>query len=328
MSPAPALRPIALDPPVRAARLSPFRRFSGPEWGRLRAETPLPLSEEELAGLRGRGETIRLEEVCEIYLPLSRLLNLHVAAAQHLHRARHRFLGQGGIKTPYLIGLAGSVAVGKSTTARLLRLLLARWPDHPRVALVTTDGFLHPNAVLEARGLMQRKGWPESFDLPRLLRFVAALKSGCRRVRAPVYSHQSYDIVPGEEIEVARPDIVILEGLNVLQPPARAGQGQTPFVSDFFDFSIYLDAEAPILRNWYIERFLSLRATAFRDPEAYFHRYATLPKKEAARVAQRFWKEINRPNLMRNILPTRARADLILSKRADHSVGEVWLRKS
>jgi type I pantothenate kinase len=306
----------------------PYLRFSESEWSELRASTTLPLTEEELQGLRGINDRLSLREVESFYLPLSRLLNLHVAATQGLHRATDAFLRQTSAKMPYVIGVAGSVAVGKSTTARVLQALLARWPDHPRVALVTTDGFLHPNRVLLERGLMNRKGFPESYDVRRLLRFMIELKSGKEEVRAPVYSHTAYDILPDQEEVVQRPDILILEGLNVLQArthPERTGP--QIFVSDFFDFSIYVDAQEEQIQHWYVERFLKLRDTAFQSPQSYFHRYARLTEQEATETALRIWREINGLNLHENIAPTRTRADLILEKGADHAVRGVLLRK-
>ncbi|MDX1658913.1 MAG: type I pantothenate kinase [Nitriliruptorales bacterium] len=305
-------------------------RFDRSEWAERRQATPLTLDERDLEDLRGINEDISLAEVSEIYLPVSRLLNLYVAATQDLHRATDVFLGDPSgerdwRKTPYVIGIAGSVAVGKSTTARILQALLARWPDHPEVALVTTDGFLHPNAVLEERGLLERKGFPESYDVGRLVRFVAELKSGADEVRAPVYSHLTYDIVPDEEVVVRRPDIVLLEGLNVLQ--TGTADEERVFVSDFFDFSIYVDADVEDIRRWYVERFQLLRETAFRDPSSYFRRFADLSADEAATTARRIWRDINEVNLHENILPTRPRADLILHKGADHRVEEVRLRR-
>ncbi len=307
--------------------LSPHLRFSRDEWAALRADTPLTLADEDLGRIHGIIERMSLREIEEVYLPLSRLLNLYVAAVQGLYRATATFLGHGEDKVPFLIGLAGSVAVGKSTAARALRALLSRWPHHPRVDIVTTDGFLYPTAVLEERGLMHRKGFPESYDVRQLLAFVRDLKAGKDRVEGPVYSHLVYDVVPGETMVVERPDIVIVEGLNVLQTgPALDGQPRV-FVSDFFDFTIYVDAEKDDIRSWYVERFLALRNTAFQDPSSYFHRYARLSDAEAAETAGHIFAEINEPNLVKNILPTRERADLILRKGRDHAVEEVRLRK-
>jgi len=304
------------------------------DWASLRAATPLTLSEADLAELQGINERVSLAEVETIYLPLSRFLNLHVAATQTLHTSTDTFLGTLPHPTPYVIGIAGSVAVGKSTFARILRALLARWPAHPRVDLVTTDGFLFPNAVLESRGLLGRKGFPESYDLRRLVDFVADVKAAEGPVGAPVYSHQAYDIVPGEFQVVDRPDIVIVEGLNVLQTgdtradsrQARDGRPRV-FVSDFFDFSIYLDADEAHIERWYVERFLTLRDTVFRDPRSYFHRYASLDRDEALATARRIWLEINGVNLAENIGPTRERARLLLEKGADHAVRRVRLRR-
>jgi type I pantothenate kinase len=308
--------------------LSPYTDFSRDEWSLLRNSTPLTLTEDDLQKLRGINERVSLREVEEIYLPLSRLLNLYVAATQNLHVATHTFLGNSTAKVPYIIGIAGSVAVGKSTSARILQALLARWPNHPKVDLITTDGFLHPNAVLEARGLMKRKGFPESYDRRRLVKFVADVKSGEPEVVAPVYSHFSYDILPGELEIVRQPDVVIIEGLNVLQTGVGSAENYSPvFVSDYFDFSIYVDADEEHIKKWYVERFLMLRRTAFRDPASYFHRYASLSDEEAVATALRIWNEINGVNLRENILPTRTRAHLILEKSADHSVRQVKLRK-
>jgi type I pantothenate kinase len=271
---------------------------------------------------------VSLAEVAEIYLPLTRLLNLHVAGRQQLSRATDAFLGAIASKVPYVIGIAGSVAVGKSTTARILKALLARWPDHPRVDLVTTDGFLHPNKVLIERGLMGRKGFPESYDLRRLVRFLADVKAGRPEAEAPVYSHQAYDILPAERQVVRQPDIMIVEGLNVLQTfDGHDGPPPSIFVSDFFDFSIYVDAGEEHIEQWYVERFLTLRDTVFQDDASYFHHYAGLSVDEARRVATGIWNEINGPNLRMNILPTRERADLILHKTRDHSMQGVKLRK-
>jgi type I pantothenate kinase len=307
--------------------LSPYLRFSRDEWAALRADTPLTLGDADLVRIHGLIERMSLREIEEVYLPLSRLLNLYVAAVQGLYRATATFLGHGEDKVPFLIGLAGSVAVGKSTASRALRELLSRWPHHPRVDIVTTDGFLHPTAVLEERGLMARKGFPESYDVRALLACVRDLKAGKDRVTTPVYSHLVYDIVPGERKAIDRADIVIVEGLNVLQAGKVADGQPRVFVSDFFDFTVYVDADTDHIREWYVERFLALRDTAFRDPSAYFHRYASLSDAEARDTAGRIWAKINEPNLRRNILPTRERAHLVLRKGRDHSVEEVRLRK-
>ncbi len=311
-----------------AREVSPFRRFSREEWAALRADTPMTLTQADLDELRGLNDRVDLAEVEAIYLPLSRLLNLYVQATQGLFRATNNFLHIAERKVPYVIGMAGSVAVGKSTTARVLRRLLARWPKHPRVDLVTTDGFLLPNAVLEREGLMTRKGFPESYDLPRLLRFMSDIKAGERNVTAPLYSHLTYDVLKDECLTIDQPDILIVEGLNVLQTgrPPRDGRG-IPNVSDFFDFSIYLDADVADLRKWYIDRFFSLRDGAFRNPRSYFHRYAALSDLEAHETAARIWQTINLVNLRENLLPTRPRADLVLRKGADHFVRSVFLRK-
>lgn len=307
---------------------SPYVDLDRPAWARLRHQTPLPLTGDELEQIRGLGDFIDLDEVRDVYLPLSRLLNLHVAAVAELHHATETFLGELPERTPYVIGIAGSVAVGKSTIARLLRLLLARWPEHPRVELVTTDGFLLPNAELERRGLMQRKGFPESYDRRALLRFVARVKSGEPVVRAPVYSHLVYDVVPGEEIVLEQPDILLLEGLNVLQPARPRPNGVTELaVSDFFDFSLYVDAPEDAVRSWYVKRFLQLRETAFRDPNSYFRRYADLDHDAAVKRAEELWDTINGPNLTQNIAPTRGRASVVLYKAPDHAVQRVRLRK-
>ena len=308
-------------------RRSLFLDFDHAQWGRMRADTPLTPNAAALDRTRGPNESVSMPEVVDIYLPLSRLLNLHVAASQELYAATSTFLGHPeSVRVPYIIGVAGSVAVGKSTTARLLRELLARWPNSPRVDLIPTDGFLLPNATLERRGLMRRKGFPESYDARRLLAFVADLKAGRDDVKSPVYSHESYDILPDTFITLGAPDIVIIEGLNVLQTRTDPDAPQI-FISDYFDFSIYVDADAGDLERWYLERFLTLQRTAFRDPKAYFHRYAHLSEPEARTVGAGIWAEINAPNLRDNILPTRERADLILEKGSDHSVRRVRLRK-
>jgi len=308
--------------------LSPFIELSRDEWSQLRNNTPLTLTEADLTLLSGINDSISLREVEEIYLPLSRLLNLYVGATQQLHAATQIFLGHTAARVPYVIGIAGSVAVGKSTTSRLLQALLARWSNHPKVDLVTTDGFLYPNAVLEERGLMDRKGFPESYDRRRLVNFVTAVKSGEPRVDAPLYSHLSYDILPDQAQVVEQPDIMIVEGLNVLQTRSSSADPELPvFVSDLFDFSIYVDAEEDHIRDWYVERFLTLRRTAFRDPASYFHRYAMLRDEEARRLALGIWERINAVNLRENILPTRMRARLILEKGRDHAIQRVRLRK-
>lgn len=313
--------------------LTPYMEFTASEWGELRAATPLDLSEDDLDRLRGINVSLSLQEVVEIYLPLSRLLNLYVGASQELYRASDTFLGQLPGKVPYIIGIAGSVAVGKSTTARVLQALLDRWPDHPKVDLVTTDGFLLPNAVLEERGIMQRKGFPESYDRLRLLKFISDIKSGAPAVEAPVYSHLTYDVLPDEHVLVQQPDIVIVEGLNVLQTTmprsavATSDPTQSVFVSDFFDFSIYVDADVEHIRRWYVERFFTLRETAFANPASYFHPYSQLSDDEAEATALHIWSEINERNLLENIQPTRGRADLVLRKGVDHRVEVVRLRR-
>jgi type I pantothenate kinase len=309
-------------------RLSPYRVFTRAEWAALRHDTPMTLSPAEVAQVRSLNDRLDMAEVEEIYLPLSRLLSLYVAATQRLFHAQQHFLGTADAKMPYIIGVAGSVAVGKSTTARVLQALLGRWPDTPRVDLLTTDGFLYPNAVLAREGLMEKKGFPESYDLPALLRFLSDVKAGRRPVRAPVYSHLVYDVMPNKWVEVDRPDILIVEGLNVLQTGRLPKDGEAiPFVSDFFDFSVYLDASEPVLRSWYVDRFLTLRGTAFRNPKSYFHRYSRLSDQEAVETATSIWTQINLTNLHENILPTRQRAHLILKKDESHLVEEVALRR-
>ncbi len=305
----------------------PYLDFDRGAWAALRAATPLTLSESDLAELQGLNERVSLEEVETIYLPLSRLLNLHVSATQTLHKATDTFLGSLPAPIPYVIGVAGSVAVGKSTFSRILRALLARWPAHPRVDLVTTDGFLLPNRVLEERGALTRKGFPESYDVRKLVQFMADVKAARGAVHAPVYSHQSYDIVSGDFQVVDRPDIVIVEGLNVLQTgDGVSGRPARMFVSDYFDFSIYIDADEADIEAWYIARFQALRETVFRDPRSYFHRFSDLDDVQALTTARDIWRSINGVNLRDNIFPTRDRARLILEKGADHSVRRVRLR--
>jgi len=297
--------------------------FTRDEWADLRAATPLTIREKDLEALRGINERIDLDEVTAVYLPLTRLLNLYVSATQNLHKVSATFLGTMAPKVPYVIGVAGSVAVGKSTFARILQALLARWPEHPKVDLVTTDGFLFPNAVLDERGIMNRKGFPESYDTKSLLQFLRELKSGRPEVSAPVYSHVVYDIVDGQEIVVRQPDILILEGLNVLQVSTDSNE----FVSDYFDFSIYIDAEEDVIRDWYIERFHALRQTVFQDPQSFFKHFAELDDDEATEVACGIWAEINGRNLSDNIAPTKSRASLVINKGANHRVTDVQLRK-
>jgi type I pantothenate kinase len=307
---------------------NPYRIFSRRQWAKLREDTPMTLSEDEISALRSMHDRLDIKEVQEIYLPLSRLLSIHVAATQRLYMEQRRFLGIHDRKMPFIIGVAGSVAVGKSTTARVLKALLARWSPRPKVDLVTTDGFLFPNAVLERAGLMQKKGFPESYDLPTLLSFLSDVKAGRSPVRAPVYSHLTYDIISNQWIEIERPDILIVEGVNVLQTGRLPRDGKAvPMVSDFFDFSVYIDAEESSLREWYVRRFLALRDTAFHDPRSYFHRYAALSDEEATATALAIWDRTNLANLVDNILPTRPRATLIMKKGADHAVETVSLRR-
>jgi type I pantothenate kinase len=300
-----------------------YLAFNRDEWAMLRAATPLTLREDDLDELRGINERIDLDEVATVYLSLTRLLNLYVAATQNLQKVTSTFLGKMAPKVPYIIGVAGSVAVGKSTFARILQALLARWPDHPQVGLITTDGFLYPNRVLEDRDLMNRKGFPESYDTKRLLEFLREVKSGAREVSAPIYSHVVYDIVEGETAIVQQPDILIVEGLNVLQVGSEANE----FVSDYFDFSIYIDADENDIEQWYVDRFLALRETVFQDPNSFFQHYADLTHDQAVMTAQYIWREINGRNLRDNIAPTKSRASLILRKGADHRVTDVQLRR-
>ncbi|WP_338559085.1 type I pantothenate kinase [Erwinia sp. E_sp_B01_3] len=307
---------------------TPYLQFDRAQWAALRDSVPMTLSEQEIAQLKGINEDLSLEEVAEIYLPLSRLLNFYINSNLRRQAVLEQFLGTNGQRIPYIISIAGSVAVGKSTTARVLQALLSRWPEHRRVELITTDGFLHPNEVLKERGLMKKKGFPQSYDMHRLVNFVSDLKSGASQVTAPVYSHLIYDVIPRGDKVVKQPDILILEGLNVLQSgmdyphdPHRV------FVSDFVDFSIYVDAPLELLQKWYINRFQKFRQGAFTDPDSYFHNYAKLSEKEAVGIASQLWEEINLRNLKENILPTRERASLIMTKSINHAVDLVRLRK-
>jgi len=313
----------------QAKDYSPYYFFSSEEWAKFRADTPLTLTADEVTRLRSMGDPIDLTEVRRIYLSLSRLLSSHVESSQILFEQRNRFLSLSDVaKTPFVIGIAGSVAVGKSTTARILKELLRRWPSSPKVDLITTDGFLHSNAELQRRNLMQRKGFPESYDTAALLRFLSAIKAGQPNVQAPCYSHLVYDVLPNEFKTVDRPDILIFEGINVLQSRHLPADGKiVPMVSDFFDFSIYIDADEELIHNWYVARFMRLRETAFRDPNSFFHRYASISEEEALAIAEGLWKNINLKNLRQNILPTRPRADLILQKGKNHLIEQVALRK-
>ncbi|SFN96416.1 type I pantothenate kinase [Xenorhabdus japonica] len=307
---------------------TPYLQFDREHWATLRDSVPLTLTEEEVAALKGINEEISIDEVIEIYLPLSRLLNFYISSNLRRQAVLEQFLGTDEQKIPYVIGIAGSVAVGKSTTARLLQALLSRWPEHRRVKLVTTDGFLHSNNVLNERGLMKKKGFPESYDMRSLVKFVADIKSGAEEVTAPIYSHLSYDIVPNEQIIIEKPDILILEGLNVLQSGMDyPHEPHHVFVSDFVDFSIYVDASEKLLEQWYVGRFLKFRQGAFSDPDSYFHNYSKLTTEEAIKIASNIWREINGLNLQQNILPTRERASLIMTKGINHTIESVRLRK-
>lgn len=305
-----------------------YLTFSRQDWLNFRSDMPLTLTEADLDALHGQMETVSLKEIAEIYLPLSRLLSLYVTAIQSLHHVSQDFLGKPEPKVPYIIGVAGSVAVGKSTSSRILQALLSRWPNHPKVTVVTTDGFLYSNKILDAQGLMNRKGFPESYDLAALLQFLIDVKSGKNNVKAPIYSHQLYDIIPDEFIEVNKPDILILEGLNILQTNVqKPGQQTSLFVSDFFDFSIFVDAETDVIKKWYIERVVKFSQTTFRDSQVYFHYLSKMDSNAIFEFAGRVWEEINAVNLLQNILPCRERAQLILKKDAQHAVEQVKLRK-
>lgn len=312
----------------RRPPVDPYHHFTKAEWSTLRDGQPMTLTQADIERLRTLSDPISLEEAEEVYLPLTRLLSYYVEAIQGLHRVSTRFLNAPDDKVPFIIGVAGSVAVGKSTTARILQALLARWPSSPKVDLVTTDGFLYPNAVLAERGLMERKGFPESYDRSRFVQFLSDIKSGHGNVSVPVYSHLVYDVVPGSEVTIDRPDILIVEGLNILQPGELPRSGNPIlFASDFIDFSVYIDADTDDLEAWFMERFFRLRDTAFRDPTSFFRRFAEMSRDEAGEFGKMVWRTINLPNLMDNVLPTRGRADLILKKGKSHLIEEVRLRR-
>ncbi|MEM0899392.1 MAG: type I pantothenate kinase [Pseudomonadota bacterium] len=323
-----AENPILADQ-LAGGDYSPYRFFTAERWAEFRADTPLTLTDDEIVRLRSLNDPIDVDEVARIYLSLSRLLSSHVEATQALFEQRKQFLNiPSAFKTPFIIGIAGSVAVGKSTTARVLKELLARWPSSPKVELITTDGFLHPNAVLRERGLMERKGFPESYDVAAILKFLSSVKAGEENISAPIYSHLIYDVVPDDQKTISRPDILIFEGINVLQVRDLPEDGRTvPFVSDFFDFSIYIDADEEVIHDWFLERFTRLRETAFQDPKSFFHRYSQLTETAAIAIAEGLWENINLRNLRENIQPTRPRADLILRKGTNHLMESVLLRK-
>lgn len=313
----------------RSTDLSPYRHFTVEQWAKFRADTPLTLSQSEIERLRSLNDPVDLEEVSLVYLALSRLLSSHVEAMQQLFVQRRAFLNvEQTRKTPFIIGIAGSVAVGKSTTARVLKELMSRWPSSPKVDLITTDGFLYPNAVLREKHLMDRKGFPESYDVAAVLNFLSGIKSGASNVKAPLYSHMSYDVLPDQFTMIDQPDILIFEGINVLQVRDMPEDGEdVPFVSDFFDYSIYIDADPVDIREWYIKRFMDLRLTAFRDARSFFHRYSKISEEEALGIANGLWDNINKINLIENIQPTRPRADIILRKGKNHFIEQVSLRK-
>ncbi|WP_173934411.1 type I pantothenate kinase [Chelativorans sp. Marseille-P2723] len=317
------------DQLVSPDRYSPYRVFTAEQWAKFRNDTPLTLTEDEVRRLRSLNDPVDLEEVRRVYLSISRLLSAHVEAMQLLFRQRRAFFdANNAVKSPFLIGIAGSVAVGKSTTARVLKELLTRWPSSPKVDLVTTDGFLYPNEALRRENLMDRKGFPESYDIGAILRFLSGVKGGVPNLQAPVYSHLTYDVIQGEYVTIDRPDILIFEGINVLQTRELPADGKAvPFVSDFFDFSIYIDAPEEFIHQWYVDRFMRLRETAFKNPKSFFHRYSQLSESAARAIAEQLWHNINLKNLRENILPTRPRADLILRKGRNHLVQEVAIRK-